>query len=409
MSTGERTPMALDEEPRSVPDPETVTPILQPTQEEAFGEEQKPPAPPQASLPPTQSPTLAWVTAESLDADFEVSRKRYSGNEKPVPVPWLALAEQLGGGLWPGLHVLVGGSGVGKSTLALQITLDAALRLLPSVYVGLELEARQVRLRLLALLAKVPWSTVYLGRAPNDPEQEIATRDLNTALSFIDQLAALPIAVSEASPQGWPASNLRVIAKGLRDKFPEGPALIVLDFLQLVGAEPDNQRADLRERIGAAAYQARCVAKDHGIAVLVVSSTARDRYPLLGVDRDGKHEAGIEVRETDDRLVGRLLNRDALIGMGKESGECEYAADSITVMLRWRSELQGEHSRRTGVILASPKVRTGGEGWCELLFDGHTFEEATDQPIARALFRGPRSSSKTTNPKTPQRKPIESG
>ena len=47
----------------------------------------------------------------SLDAALLTAERRRSGLEKAFPVPWADYATALGGGLWPGLHLLVGGTG----------------------------------------------------------------------------------------------------------------------------------------------------------------------------------------------------------------------------------------------------------------------------------------------------------
>ena len=51
---------------------------------------------------------------------------RRSKRERPVATPWNGVNEALGGGLWPGFYVLVGGTGAGKSQWALQLGLHAA-------------------------------------------------------------------------------------------------------------------------------------------------------------------------------------------------------------------------------------------------------------------------------------------
>lgn len=355
----------------------------------------------EGEVAPADPDALTFITADDLAADLDASKRRADGTDKPVPLPWPDVARQLGGGLWPGLHILVGGSGVGKTTMALQIALEAAFQGHPTCYVGLELEPRQVRLRLLALHAGVPWSAVYTGRHLDGSD---ARPVIATAARLAPVIAGLPIAVEGASPEGWPASRLERVAEQLRRRYHDKPALIVLDFLQLLGPEKHNGRADLRERIGQAAYQARHVAKDYGAAVLAISSTARDKYDALGIGVDGKtardqaHPAGIGVMAKDGAFARTMSNRDALIGMGKESGEVEYAADSVNVLLRWRDSAPGSG----GVIFASPKVRVGVEGWCELAFNGTRYSDGNGSIAgafaAYATKSTKAAAAKSTNP-----------
>jgi replicative DNA helicase len=322
---------------------------------------------------------LKPLDLERMTAALDRSDRRAKNIEKPLPVPWPDLAEQLGGGLWPGMHALVAGSGVGKTTLALQIALEAARDGFPVGYVGLELDELQIALRVIGAHGNLPWSTFYTGKAGDG----FMRRAREAATGLCEK--PLPFYVEYGNPAGWPPSQLVAMAQAMREKHPHPsgpgslPMLLVLDFLQIIGdeTEPSGRpaRADLRERIGRAAYQARAVARDLDAAVLVISSTARDKYGMMS----NIEEAGLSVElDSGGRVARRLLrNRDALIGTGKESGEIEYAADTVTVAIRWPGEVPetdaGEGS--TAIMLASPKVRHGGESWCELRFNGYRFNE----------------------------------
>jgi predicted ATP-dependent serine protease len=86
----------------------------------------------------TSAPDL--TLAETMRASAEVCRRRARGEEKPVPVPWPSVAREIGGGLWPGCHVLVGNTGTGKTQFALQLALHAAEQGVPVRYVGFDLD-----------------------------------------------------------------------------------------------------------------------------------------------------------------------------------------------------------------------------------------------------------------------------
>jgi hypothetical protein len=70
-----------------------------------------------------------------IDDDLERLRDRHSGVERPVETPWPKLNEALGGGFWPGCYFLAGGTGSGKSLLALQIGRHAARNGTPVLYI----------------------------------------------------------------------------------------------------------------------------------------------------------------------------------------------------------------------------------------------------------------------------------
>lgn len=303
--------------------------------------------------------------ADLVGEALETMRDRSTGEERPIPLPWPKVADVLGGGLWPGLHVLVGNTGSGKSQWALQAAIHAAKEGTPVLYIGLELGTVDLVARCLAMLAPLAggdrapkWSKLFLGQDP-----ELLKR---MGQGPAELLRTLPIAFEIAGPFGWPADRLSAAVEDLRERWPDlasSPPLVVLDYLQVV-ADVKGERLDLRERIGRAAYQGRAVARDHGAAVLLVSSTARDNYKIL----DGDGTPWTRAPST-------------LVGMGKESGEIEFSADSVLALLAepWRDRDNDGQPRPphdgTHVHLAAAKVRAGGTRWIDLRFDGGSFWE----------------------------------
>jgi hypothetical protein len=191
----------------------------------------------------------------------------------------------------------------------------------------------------------------------------------------LDELARLPFHLEVAPPFGWSYPTLWEKAQAMRARYPErrdeagqpqpgsAPFLVVLDFLQIVSGR-ERAREDMRERIGRAAYIGRAVARDLDAAVLLVSSTARDNYGALNGEKEGRGAAlgeGSPVR---------------LVGLGKESGEVEYAADSVLVLCREAWDGPTPPIGGAGTWLAVAKVRAGTPAWVRLAFDGGVFREA---------------------------------
>jgi replicative DNA helicase len=306
-----------------------------------------------SSVPPKVEDFLQDVLARM--------ERRSKGLEQPIPLPWSSMAAALGGGLWPGLHILVGNTASGKSQFALQASLHAAQQGVPVAYVGLELGEIDLVPRLLGLLADDKWSNLFLGK-----------KGLSTAKAYAPRLKGLPFHLEMAPSYGWPYTRLHTLAETMRDQYPHEkdatgapvrgsrPFLVVLDFLQLV-APGHNQREELRQRIQQAAYAGRIVARDLDAAVLLISSTARENYAALAGQKGGQELGeGEPVR---------------MVGLGKESGEIEYGADSVLVLARkpWTDEQPPADG--TCVWIAIAKVRAGKPGWVEMRFNGGHFWE----------------------------------
>lgn len=341
----------------------------------------------QRKTEPKQKPKPAPKTAplkrvsDSFARAIERGRLRQQGLELPVPSPWQELNGTLGGGFWAGMHMLIAGTGVGKTQLCMQLTAHAATRHtpIPVGLIELELDEMQLALRLLGDNAGVSWSGAYLGKLHDD---SYAKLDLSA-----QRLASLPVYCDFGDAMSWGPSRLRAMAASMRAAHPTGPILIVLDFLQLVGPDPgDDSRLDLRERIGRAAYAARMVSREYGASIILVSSTARENYGALASKMDKTGLRTLRSGLITERVV---MNPEALIGTGKESGELEYAADSVTVLLRPQLTLGANHehidqvlARRGKVVVAATvKVRAGAPSWFALAFERGSFAALSTEAI----------------------------
>ena len=302
---------------------------------------------------------------------LERMRRRADNEEQPATTPWAELDDKLSGGLWPGLVVLVGNSGAGKSQLALQLALHVAREKAPALYVGLELDKLGIAARLSAMNYRLhnpkarpvlQWSELYTGKPRDDctlpfPEAFECARK---------HLTGLPFYFEQGPPDGWAISKLAPRVAQLRQEHPEGPLLVVLDFLQIIGQDDEDKRADLRERIRKAAYVGRAVARDYDAIVLLVSSTSREHYGKLSGKEKGKLIEGWP----------HSLSFGDLLGTGKESGEIEYAADVALVMC--------QKKRGEPVHLAIAKQRAGVPSWVTMDFDGCMFSnDRVEQPASQ--------------------------
>ena len=275
---------------------------------------------------------------ELYDRAWKVIEDRADGKEKAIPLPWPSVASALNGGLWPGLYVLVGGTGSGKTQFALQAGLHAARKDFPVLYIALELDKVHALTRLVGVLQNHQWSKFLYPST--DPENQY-----RKFLDASNEVKSLPMHMEAAPSYGWDYEQLYASAETFKTKHsPDGPFLMVVDYLQIISG--GDRREDQRQIIGQAAYRARAVARDLDAAVILISSTSRGKYDDI-IDAD---------------KGGNLVRASSLVGTGKESGEIEYSADGVLVIAQDK--------------LAIAKARAARSGWVDgLKFNGNMFNE----------------------------------
>lgn len=295
---------------------------------------------------------LGRPLADLLDAAYTTFVRRFTQEDKPIALPWDAVNVALGGGLWPGLHMFIGGTGAGKTQFVLDVALKAARAGTPVLYVALEATPHELIARLVGLLEDTHWSGIYLGQRANVAaivEKHRAT------------LAALPFEPIFPAAHGWHYEMLGPAVEALIGTYPGRSPLVILDYLQLISSQRNE---DLRERIGRAAYICRGLARKYDATVIACSSTSREHYSTVN-GRKGP----------DTETLGQGAP-SRLVGAGKESGEVEYAADSVMVLAQ--EAWAGNEPPAGGTVchLALAKVRAGRPAWLNLYFNGNRFSEA---------------------------------
>ena len=333
---------------------------------------------------PSVAPRARHVS-ELTEGVREAVRRRMTGEEKPITTPFGTLNEYMAGGYRPGVHLLMGATGVGKTVMVVQVALHAAQSGHTVAFAPIEMGAGNTTIRLAAEVARVPFSDAVNGRLTDDEFSRFG--------EGLDAIAELPIVVDDLDPTGYSASKVGALCAQAvaSNKDPSRPPLIIVDYAQLLSPE-EGDRADIRECIRAAAAQAHEYATKHNCVILMVSSVGRSAYKFTSGSPAALREAGIgfEVETVGDDVIGhRLHGAGMLVGLGKESGELEFFATSVAVMVGAPGG--------AGVALAIPKNRNGEGGrWVPLVFERARHREATDheaQAIAAAFMRSPKSQA----------------
>lgn len=372
------------------PPREDVSPMALPEREP--GDESEEIAHPAA---PAADPGGSHALTDAIGPAMARFRRRADGIEKPIPLPWVCLGNALGGGLWPGVSFLVGSTGTFKTAIALEVAAHAADAGIPVLYIGLELGPLDLVGRLVGLRSGVRWSGLWNGEHTNR-EGHALIDDVRPEV--LDEIAAWPFRYVVGDAHGWDYTRIHAEAVAMRARWPEAvdsdgkpirgsrPFLMVLDYLQIVGSPP-TLNEELRERIRCASYAARAVARDLDAVVLVVSSTSRENAKRLTSDEDDPNPPWSQYPES-------------FVGLGKESGEIEYSADTVLVLFKEHAE----RGQRIPLHVAIAKCRAGQTSWCALRVEPRTLriEEMThgereDEAFAEKLRRERKDSKAATN------------
>lgn len=293
--------------------------------------------------------------ADLSDDVISLIEARANGTEKPIPVPFADYQVATNGGIWCGSNeTVVGLTGSQKSQLVSQKVVHAAREGVACLVLTLELTPTQFALRLLCDFAGVSWSRCEDGRAT-----ETDRAKLRGAKADFDKL---PIKVEYGTPQAFTPATLEFMIGRYRKQVP-GPIYVVVDFAQLLGAEQQGQEA--RERVGSVFYGLQGVARRTGVAMTAVSSTARQNYALLS---DVEQAAKLYI-EKGERLVG---NPAAVLAAAKESGEAEYASDTLWVLCKWPARLEHGDSL---ILAVQGKRRFGPCTWFAMASNGGRLHE----------------------------------
>jgi hypothetical protein len=299
-----------------------------------------------------------------------LSREKLEESQKANPIGNLApetfaRAVTEGTHLPPGLHIVTGQTGGGKSALAVNLVHAAAAAGHGVLYVSLELDAEEVAARVLGLTAGVSWSRLALRR-PLLPDDTGRVNDSRHDLTVTGEAGRIVV----YAPDG-PLSLETITREALVlfDAHGKKPPLVVFDYLQLAAVRMGNDyRAPLREAIASVTLALRSLSRHRpnrpdwqGCPVLVLSTTARANV---------KGENAVPGMDGTNPDALRTADLETLKALPKEAGEVEATAVTAWVMaLGEKSEADGSRP----LTLRLVKNRLGPPGaWVPFTFDAPT-------------------------------------
>jgi hypothetical protein len=257
--------------------------------------------------------------------------------------------DEILGGFQPGLTILSGGPGTGKTTFALQVALSVADTEAPALYLTFENTPEQLTRRGIAAVGGMDSKDVRRGRVPMKDVQAAAERWNERArrLAIVDGHGKL------TRPQ------IRAKAQRHMNRFGAERCLVVVDYLQFYAKIADDLGGmETRAKVEVMGDELRNeVGKRLRSPVLAISSQSRRGY-------NGDGEAKVRL--------------DTL----KESGDLEYTADAVAFLT---PPLKDETRQATGkakaLDLTVAKNRHGEKGAVELIFrpDHGTFRPESER------------------------------
>ena len=279
---------------------------------------------------------------------------------------WPGVRALLGGWRPDTVAVLVGHTGRGKSSFAVQVAEEAARARggAPVLYASLEMGAVELLARMLAMRGRdgVRWADVKRGKYPRDAVREAGER-----------------LVSEAphlylwAPRGREERTVEALERMARAVCAEAgrPPLVVLDYVQrLADPSTEERRGAVSELSGRLRDLSRPdPAKGWpGCAVLALSSVGRAHYATFA-------------------KCDTLASATDLEGTGKESGELEYDAP---VVLALTSDTDDDGAMVRQALLRVVKNREGSPGKVWMRFDAPRglFREGEAPSTGRAPVAG---------------------
>lgn len=272
--------------------------------------------------------------SEALRDILKVAIERIEENQRNgksltgMPTGYFQLDELLNGLQPADLLIIAGRPSMGKTTFALNILENIAMKENKAVALfSLEMAKEQIAENLLCAYSRVDSEQLKKGRLPESKWNDLmmGASTLSDAQIFIDD-----------SPGITP---LEIRAKSRRLKSRHDIQAIFIDYLQLM-QDPNSRRDGRQQEISSISRALKALARELKVPVVVLSQLNR----------------GVELRENHEPKMSDL----------RESGAIEQDADVI--MLVHREDYYDPDKNPGGVQIKIAKHRNGPVGKVELFF-----------------------------------------
>ena len=261
------------------------------------------------------------------------ARWEKSGGGHPTGFP--SVDRRVNGGLDEGwVIILAGRPGMGKTSLALEISLNFAHDGVPSLVCSQEMQSGQLLDRAIAIEGRLELSKVIAGEMTEDEHEKFQfglSRIADIPL-FIDEQGALRI------------EDVRRKARQVQRDTGGRLGLVVIDFLQLMVADGENRTREMTAITGAL----KALAKELRCPIIALSQLNRSVE-----NRPNKRPVMADLRESGS------IEQDADVIWALYRDE-QYNPDSMDkglAELLWLKNRYGDGSGMTPLVWTAPCVR----------------------------------------------------
>jgi replicative DNA helicase len=281
----------------------------------------------------------AWTRLENL--------QKHDGSMRGIPTGFPAVDNMLSGLQRSDLIILAARPSMGKTTLALDIARQTAIKhQTPVGFFSLEMSSQQLVDRMLAAQAGVNSWRLRTGKISKDDEYERLQEG-------IAQLSEAPIFIDDKSSN----TVLSMRSTARRMKMEKGLSLIVIDYLQLITPSLQGANVSTVQQVTEISRALKGMARELDVPVLALSQLSR----------------AVEQRGGRPRLSDL-----------RDSGSIEQDAD--VVIFIHREDMMGSRSANEKNNVAEiliEKHRNGPVGKVDLLFDD---EKTTFKSVEKSDF-----------------------
>ena len=257
----------------------------------------------------------------------------------PVMSGFSELDELLGGVQRSDLVILGARPSLGKSTLALNMCLNAAKNGSIAGFFSLEMSCEQLAMRILSSEAEIDSHRLRLGLYTMAEEQRM--------IDAIGQLSDLPVYIDDTPYQ----SMVEMRSKARRLSLEHGLDMLVVDYLQLVQGQSRSFSANRVQEISEISRSMKAMARDLNVALIACSQLSR--------------------------LVENRPSHRPLLSDLRDSGSIEQDADVVMFIHRedlytseeeWEQQRPGQPYPRNIADIIVAKHRNGPTGNIQLAF-----------------------------------------